>query len=104
MIKQLMDAGSGSMDTPEVRVSFEDCYLGEGITGLKGVLLSMGIHNGNAANDVSGKDFFAEKETDTRLKTVVSLRIVLTSLELGPEKMEELTEKVVAQLHRALEF
>lgn len=104
MIKQLMEAGSGPVETPEVRVSFEDDYLGEGITGLRGVLLSMSIHNGKAIDEVSGKEFFAEREADARLKTVVSLRIVLTSLELGPEKLEELTKKAMERLHRALEF
>lgn len=104
MIKQLMEAGSGPVETPEVRVSFEDDYLGEGITGLRGVLLSMSIYNGKALDEVSGKEFSVESKTDTRLKTVVSLRIVLTSLELGPEKAEELTKKALARLHRALEF
>jgi hypothetical protein len=102
MIKQLMEVGNDSVRTPEVRVSFEDDYLGEGITGLRGVLLSMSIYNGKETNIDMNMNM--DTELAARLKTVVSLRIVLTSLELGPEKLEELTKKTMERLHRALEF
>ena len=104
MIKQLMDAGNGSVKVPEVSVSFEDGYLGNGVTGLRGVLKSMSIQSESSFDDVLSVDFPNAPAIATGSRTVVSMEVVLTSLELGPERMEEVTEEVVRRLQRALEF
>jgi len=102
MIKQLVEAGNSPSKTPEVRLSFESGFLDEGLTELKGVLLDMDVESAAEYFD----DFVHnESKAATVLRTVVSMKIVLTSVNVSRERIEELTGKEMSQfLQRALEF
>ena len=88
---------------PEVDVTIEHGYLGEGITGIKGVLTSMTMNNETEAADMDS--IMGEYEVvATTVSMRVTLEMVLTSVKLGPEKVAEVTKEIVKSLERAIDF
>lgn len=86
---------------PDVDVTIEQNFLGEGITGIKGVLKSMRIESAMEGFAIDGQIGITTVPTGVM---TVQLEVILTSVKLGPEKVEEITKEIVNTLERAIDF
>lgn len=98
---------------PEVEITIGQGFLGDGVTGLKGVLLNLEMDNRSESSqmDSFGGDYFGGNDivVNNVQTTRVRLEMILTSVVVkqdqgGPKVEKKVTKEIIMKLERAVDF
>ncbi len=89
---------------PEVDITIGEGFLGDGVTGIKGVLVSIKMDSMNDMMEIDCMDNVPPDLIATTNTMRIELKMIMTSVKLGSEKVEEVTKEIMKNLERAIDF